>query len=317
MLQTDSQYGVQANTIESTLRRLRGEPLDPKSYDAFRRQYALLPCKSDQHREFVLLCCALLPIPIYIGGQQQHWDAADVLAHWNSDFYFMLDDVKTAFEKLELPLPERVKPTKAADEKSTALFSITEDNSIIHFSFYGRKVSCKKQKGIRYIVHLIKNQSRQLSIQELYYSCNPPAPSSESAAAINDDAVSICSDSAPAAQAIDSKALKSIKQKIAELSDGIEIAHETGDIETINFLENEQAELIAYIQSNTTHTGQIAKTSSNNERMSRSISQAIRHSISDQIAPADKRLAQHLTNCIRKDHGIIYQPEQHYNWKIN
>lgn len=317
MLQTDSQYGVQANTIESTLRRLRGEPLDPKSYDAFRCQYALLPCKSDHHREFVLLCCALLPIPAYINGEQRHWDASDVLAHWNRDFYFLLRDVKEAFRALSLPLPERLQSKKVASPEKAALFAIKVDETEVHFNFHGRQTSFKSLKGIRYIVEVIKNQPQKISTHDLYYACNPAVHGGDDALPTDEDGLQSSFDAAPGSPSIDAKTRKAIQKKITELDERIEIARETGDREEVETLEEEREKYLQYLKSSITPSGQIAKFSSNNAKMAHAISQAISEAIRKHIEPQDEALARHIKNCLKRDNGFQYTPEPAINWRIS
>ncbi len=320
MLQTDSHYGIRANAIGPLLDKLKENPFPPQNYDAFRRQYALLPCKGDHQKELILLCCALLPIPAYIGGEQQHWDAADVLAHWNKDFYFLLDDVKGAFAALSLPLPDRLRPASplSADRPASgSLFSITESSTAFTFTFYGNEVAIKKRKGARYIVELIKNQPDSLSAVDLYYRCNPPVFGLPTEESLGGDTLQTTTDAAPGSPVIDEITLASIKARIEMLSDRIEIATETGNTREVESLQAEQVQCLKYLKQNTKPTGQIIKTSSNIRKINNAISQAIRHSIVSDIQPADERLATHLRNSIHRNHGFTYKPDQHYNWQIN
>lgn len=220
--------------------------------------------------------------------------------------------------------------------------SLRVSNKTCTALFDGQQATFKEDKGLGYIIALLKNPGTSMSVQDLYLTVNPSPsagqPNGEAnpdrgvrnglsdenmdesgnfSAPEDDDADELnkTQDIDQAFVSIDEKTINDIKDKLNTLNREISEAESNVDQTEVERLEDERQKLIDYLKNNLDHNGRPRRSGGTGEKKRKSIRNAIARTI-ESIKKAHPSLGLHFEKSINTGFDCSYLPSGSISWDI-
>jgi len=176
-------------------------------------------------------------------------------------------------------------------------FALTGDHWAITYQNQTRTFN--NTMGLRYIVWLLQNAGKEVSVADLYYAINPPdtetidsTHSAMTADQLDGMGFSI-GDLGDAGDALTPDGKKRLEQAVRAIQEQIDEANELGNVEKAAEFEQQQEEILGYLTAESGLGGKPRKASSTIERIRTSVTMNISRA-KEKIAKELPELGQHL-----------------------
>lgn len=199
--------------------------------------------------------------------------------------------------------------------------------------YNGTQGQFSEDKGLHYIITLLKQPNTEFSVQDLERIVNPHSPTDLSADAYVDKSVSdddsteniqvdVVEDSSITTghlgfsfSAIDDRTKRELQEKIKVLDENIADADERCDDERKRKFEDERDDIAAYLSANLNHKGKPRQSNSTGDKIRKAIWSAISRTIT-RIKDAHPTLGEHLEKSIDTGFSCCYRPTTPIKWEI-
>lgn len=220
-----------------------------------------------------------------------------------------------------LPKTNNPKTSQTGADGDINQFSLTGDYWTITFN--NKVTNIKNTAGLRYIDRLIQLQGKEITVDNLYYTINPPdsetvdstTPTSGNNS-YEKQGLTVSNDLGDAGEALTPKVTANLKEAIESLDEEIKEAINNKDKEKQQDLEEKKGKIITYLNSNTGLGHRPRKVSNTIERIRSNVTQCIRRA-KEKLSDTLPELQAHLDANLKTGLSCSYSPNPAIKWKIN